>query len=85
MNVDNIFFTFLGSVMIVLMKAISVIFEMENGVVEVPSNTLQFYSYVFNPASVIFGPFITYKNYMQMFKAYSMVSINHTSLASFLY
>lgn len=60
--------------MIVMMKAISVIFDIENGVTEVPTNLLEFSSYVFHPASVIFGPFLTYKNYTQIFQAHSFVS-----------
>ena len=64
-----------GSVMIIMMKLISVVFDMENGLTHVPSGLLELFGYLFNPASVIFGPFITYKDYMMLFHGYYSLSL----------
>jgi len=63
-----------GSVMIISMKIISVSFDQQTDPAENIS-LLEYFGYVFNPASVIFGPFITLKNYRQIFMAPKIVSL----------
>lgn len=36
---------------------------------------LEIFGYILNPASVIFGPFITFKDYNQIFDAHPMVGV----------
>lgn len=61
-----------GSIMVISMKIISVTFDVENGILTEQLSSLEFYGYVFNPASLIFGPFISYKDYEQLFHASPM-------------
>jgi len=50
-----------GSVMIVFMKIISVAFEQES------LSLIEVCGYLLNPASIIFGPFLTYGDFKQLF------------------
>lgn len=51
-----------GSVMVVAMKLISIGFDHEHD----SKDVFGFYGYLLNPASVIFGPFISYEDYLQL-------------------
>ena len=62
-----------GSVMVVAMKLIYIGFEKKNKALE-SLDPFSYYGYILNPASIIFGPFITYTDYLQLFHAHSMVS-----------
>eukprot|EP00794_Sanderia_malayensis_P007254 gene7254-8062_t len=55
-----------GSVMIVSMKLIYLGFEKNCKDLENLSS-FGYFGYLLNPASIIFGPFITYKDYLQLF------------------
>lgn len=59
--------------MTLLMKLISVGFDTENNHIKSPITMLEIFGYILNPASVIFGPFITFKDYNQIFEAHPMV------------
>ncbi len=58
--------------MIVSMKLIYIGFEKD-----CPSladlNPFSYYGYILNPASIIFGPFITYEDYLQLFQPHPLV------------
>ncbi|XP_065058224.1 protein-serine O-palmitoleoyltransferase porcupine-like [Rhopilema esculentum] len=56
-----------GSVMIVAMKLISIGYGKKNSEL-LSLNAASYYGYVLNPASIIFGPFVTFSEYMQLFK-----------------
>ena len=61
---------FQGSVMVVAMKLISIGFDHQHDVKDV----FGFYGYLFNPASVIFGPFVSYEDYLQLFHVRPLVT-----------
>ena len=62
-----------GSVMVVAMKLIYIGFEKKNKALE-SLNPFSYYGYILNPASIIFGPFITYTDYLQLCHVRPMVS-----------
>ena len=61
--------------MTVLMKIISLGFDTENNQIKSPITMLEIFGYILNPASVIFGPFITFKDYNQIFDTHPMVGV----------
>lgn len=58
------------------MKLISIGFDYENGNIWADMDLLSYYGYILNPASVIFGPFITFKDYLQLFNGNIVVSFD---------
>ena len=74
LHILKVFYTFiLGSVMVVAMKLIYIGFERKSKALE-SLNQFSYYGYILNPASIIFGPFITYADYLQLFYVHSVVS-----------
>ena len=59
--------------MIVAMKLISTGFGKKNSEL-LSLNAVSYYGYVLNPASIIFGPFVTFGEYLQLFKPQPLVS-----------
>ena len=57
--------------MVVAMKLISIGFDHQHDI----KSVFGFYGYILNPASVIFGPFISYEDYLQLFHANPLVRI----------
>ena len=68
------FVFFQGSVMVVAMKLISIGFDHQHD----SKDVFGFYGYLLNPASVIFGPFISYEDYLQLFHGHLLVRIFNT-------
>ena len=64
-----------GASMITLMKMVSLAFDKEMGVIGSKLSFLEVLSFILNPASLIFGPFIPYSDYLQLFKAHPLVGI----------
>ena len=59
--------------MIVSMKLIHIGFDTTNGVIPFQLSSLEYYGYILNPASIIFGPFLTYKDYKQLLQGHKVV------------
>ena len=55
--------------MIIFMNAISITLDSPKSTV----SPLEFYGYILNPATVIFGPFLTYIDYQQIILAHPLV------------
>ena len=62
--------------MVVAMKLISIGFDRQNDVALERLDTFSYYGYILNPASVIFGPFVTYRDYLQLCHSNSLVSFS---------
>ena len=60
--------------MVVAMKLISIGFDHEHD----SKDVFGFYGYLLNPASVIFGPFISYEDYLQLLHGNPLVRIFNT-------
>ena len=56
---------FLGSQMVLVMKLISLAFDVDKGVITRP-NILEYFGYTLSVSSVVFGPFMTYPDYCQI-------------------
>ena len=59
--------------MVLVMKLISLAFDLDKGVVSRP-NILEYFGYSVSVSSVIFGPFMTYTDYCQILVGKRMVS-----------
>ena len=55
----------LGSQMVLVMKLISLAFDVDKGVITQP-NILEYFGYTLSVSSVVFGPFMTYTDYCQI-------------------
>lgn len=55
----------LGSQMVLVMKLISLAFDVDKGVITRP-NILEYFGYTLSVSSVVFGPFMTYTDYYQI-------------------
>ena len=60
--------------MVLSMKIISCSFDVEKGVIAEFPDILQYGGYVLCPASIIFGPFMMYKDYCQILQGRPVVS-----------
>lgn len=60
--------------MVLSMKIISCSFDVEKGVIGEFPDILQYGGYVLCPASIIFGPFMMYKDYCQILQGRPVVS-----------
>lgn len=67
------FYFFSGSMMVLVMKLISLAFDLDKGVISRP-NILEYFGYSVSVSSVIFGPFMTYTDYCQILVGKRMVS-----------
>ncbi|KAM7437527.1 hypothetical protein ABFA07_012889 [Porites harrisoni] len=54
-----------GSQMVLVMKLISLAFDVDKGVITQP-NILEYFGYTLSVSSVVFGPFMTYTDYCQI-------------------
>lgn len=59
--------------MVLVMKLISLAFDLDKGVISWP-NILEYFGYSVSVGSVIFGPFMTYTDYCQILVGKRMVS-----------
>lgn len=59
--------------MVLVMKLISLAFDLDKGVISRP-NILEYFGYSVSVSSVIFGPFMTYTDYCQILVGKRMVS-----------
>lgn len=59
--------------MVLVMKLISLAFDLDKGVISRP-NILEYFGYSVSVGSVIFGPFMTYTDYCQILVGKRMVS-----------
>ncbi|XP_029205749.2 protein-serine O-palmitoleoyltransferase porcupine-like [Acropora millepora] len=55
-----------GSQMVLVMKLISLAFDMDNALVQFRPNIVEYFGYALSVSSVIFGPFMTYTEYCQI-------------------
>ena len=58
--------------MVLVMKLISLAFDLDKGVTSRP-NILEYFGYSVSVSSVIFGPFMTYSDYCQLLARKRMV------------
>lgn len=63
----------LGSQMVLVMKLISLAFDMDNALVQFRPNIVEYFGYALSVSSVIFGPFMTYTEYCQILAGKTMV------------
>lgn len=63
-----------GTFMVLSMKIISCSFDVEKGVIGGFPDVLQYCGYVLCPSSIIFGPFMMYKDYCQILQRHPVVS-----------
>jgi len=69
--------------MVLVMKLISLAFDLDKGVISRP-NILEYFGYSVSVSSVIFGPFMTYTDYCQILEWKSMVSNSRFFSAKFI-
>lgn len=62
--------------MILSMKIISIAFDIEQGTIKQIPDIVEYCGYVLCPSSIIFGPFMMYKDYCQILKAYALVRVS---------
>lgn len=79
-----------GSCMILSMKIISLAFDVEQGTVNPTPNIVEYCGYVFCPSSIIFGPFMMYRDYCQILKSHSLsmswlVSLTRTVFLGYVF
>lgn len=77
------FYFFSGSMMVLVMKLISLAFDLDKGVISRP-NILEYFGYSVSVSSVIFGPFMTYTDYCQILVGKRMVSNSRFFSAKFI-
>ena len=58
--------------MVLVMKLISLAFDLDKGVISRP-NILEYFGYSVSVSSIIFGPFMTYSDYCQVLVGKRMV------------
>ena len=69
--------------MVLVMKLISLAFDLDKGVISRP-NILEYFGYSVSVSSVIFGPFMTYTDYCQILLGKRMVSNSRFLSAKFI-
>jgi len=69
--------------MVLVMKLISLAFDLDKGVISRP-NILEYFGYSVSVSSVIFGPFMTYTDYCQILEGKKMVSNSRFFSAKFI-
>ena len=69
--------------MVLVMKLISLAFDLDKGVISQP-NILEYFGYSVSVSSVIFGPFMTYTDYCQILVGKRMVSNSRFLSAKFI-
>lgn len=66
-----------GSQMVVAMKAISLAFDLDRGVVTSVPSPIEFMGYIYFVGTVIFGPWISYNSYKEALEGRKLVSVIH--------
>lgn len=66
--------------MVVAMKAISLAFDLDKGIVEKVPSPVEFMGYIYFVGTVIFGPWISFNSYMDAVESRKLVSVNLNSL-----
>jgi len=66
---------FPGSQMVVAMKAISLAFDLDSGVVTSVPSPIEFMGYIYFVGTVIFGPWISFNSYKEALEGRKMVSV----------
>lgn len=70
--------------MVLVMKLISLAFDLDKGVTSRP-NILEYFGYSVSVSSVIFGPFMTYSDYCQILVGKRMVRNSKVFSAKFCF
>lgn len=63
-----------GSQMVVAMKAISLAFDLDRGVVTSVPSPIEFMGYIYFVGTVIFGPWISFNSYKEALEGRKLVS-----------
>lgn len=64
-----------GSQMVVAMKAISLAFDLDRGVVASVPSPIEFMGYIYFVGTVIFGPWISFNSYKEALEGRKLVSV----------
>uniref|UniRef100_A0A673MTV3 Protein-serine O-palmitoleoyltransferase porcupine-like n=1 Tax=Sinocyclocheilus rhinocerous TaxID=307959 RepID=A0A673MTV3_9TELE len=64
-----------GSQMVVAMKAVSLAFDLDKGIVEKFPSPVEFMGYIYFVGTVIFGPWISFNSYMDAVESRKLVSL----------
>lgn len=67
-----------GSQMVVAMKAISLAFDLDRGVVTSVPSPIEFMGYIYFVGTVIFGPWISFNSYKEALEGRKLVSVTPT-------
>ena len=70
----------LGSQMVVAMKAISLAFDLDRGVVKSVPSPIEFMGYIYFVGTVIFGPWISFNSYKDALEGRKLVSLTFFGL-----
>lgn len=68
--------------MVVAMKAISLAFDLDKGIVEKVPSPVEFMGYIYFVGTVIFGPWISFNSYMDAVESRKLVSLEFASFRS---
>lgn len=63
--------------MVVAMKAISLAFDLDRGVVSTVPSPIEFMGYIYFVGTVIFGPWISFNSYKEALEGRKLVSETH--------
>lgn len=74
MGVNKRCFLCAGSQMVVAMKAISLAFDLDRGVVASVPSPIEFMGYIYFVGTVIFGPWISFNSYKEALEGRKLVS-----------
>lgn len=70
-----------GSQMVVAMKAISLAFDLDRGVVASVPSPIEFMGYIYFVGTVIFGPWISFNSYKEALEGRKLVSVTQSLLS----
>lgn len=74
LGVNKRWFLCSGSQMVVAMKAISLAFDLDRGVVPSVPSPIEFMGYIYFVGTVIFGPWISFNSYKEALEGRKLVS-----------
>lgn len=74
-GIDNPVICCPGSQMVVAMKAISLAFDLDRGVVTSVPSPIEFMGYIYFVGTVIFGPWISFNSYKEALEGRKLVSV----------
>lgn len=67
-------YVYLGSQIVVAMKAISLAFDLDKGTLENVPSPMEFMGYIYFVGTVIFGPWISFSSYREAVEGKELVS-----------